>query len=381
MIDIIPAPVAAFWQAWGDLIITVAGACLVVIFVAVIRYAVKAARSTSRSRLVAGYVFTASLFWMAEGQFELMTRDSGFDVPWYVALLACGIFEGFLAQAYYQAEEYRRDYGTPGPAGPRMWAIGLAGATVAASAAATGTEFLFRMSVPTFAVWGIWTVLRAPRADDPPEVIARRREEERRRRGTWNITPRRVAVFLRVMRPDSLSETDAERERRVRRMAALGTQIAASRPADWEWAHARRVRALARLARQADDDQIRDAAIRVLRARRASDVIAHGRPLDPPPTWTTVPWDPATGVRRLDSDAMTTLAQTITNGHRDAPPRRTPPRRTPAPRMAARRTTDDAVRQAAAAVRAGGVSQRQAARDAGITEAKLRRHLRREREN
>jgi hypothetical protein len=386
-LDAVRAGITSFWETWGDLIISVVGLLLIAAFALVIRYALRHARSTPRSRLIAGYVFALSLFWMGEGQFEVMTRpESGFEVPWGVALFACGIFEGFLAQAYYQAEEYRREYGHPGPAGPRMWFIGLAGAAVAASAAASVTEYLFRLVVPVMAVWGIWTILRAPRADDSAAVKARRQEQEDRRRATWAWTPRSILVAVGAMRPEAISTTAAEEERQVRKLAALGDLIAAAPASNWHWLRDRRERKLRKLTRTATAGQLAEAAARVARARRAADIIAHGEPIEPEPE--LVPWtgQPRTPDPRTMARVAQALQDVARNGSRtpaqdaqDAPRKRvaqSAPRRPRTPRTGAQsgRADDRAERvaMAVARVRIGGAHIRAAAREFDVPESTVR---------
>lgn len=167
-----------------------------------------------------------------------------------IAVFAFLVFEAMLLNAGYEAEQHRRRHGTPGPHGRYVWVIALTTGTIASLGDPTLVGSVARFVLPLVAAGLWWTTLTAPRKSDTKRMIAAREARAPGRSTVWAVTPRTVLVAAGLMRPgDDLSMSQAERERRIRRMVVLADRVH-SAPAGGR-AHRRAAARLRRLARPA----------------------------------------------------------------------------------------------------------------------------------
>jgi hypothetical protein len=170
-----------------------------------------------------------------------------------------------LLNAGYEAEQHRRRYGTPGPHGRYVWVIALTTGTIASLGDPTLVGSVARFVLPLVAAGLWWTTLIAPRKGDTKQMIAARQARARGRSAVWAVTPRTVLVAAGLMRPgDDLSVSEAERERRIRRMVVLADRVH-SAPAGGR-VNRRASARLRRLARLATAEDVAEVRARVARA-------------------------------------------------------------------------------------------------------------------
>lgn len=259
-VDRIAAQVNDLWEGYGDLVLVV-GAALVVVATFVV--VVQVLRKVPVNRLIALVAVGPTLVWTSHGVWNVTVNALGMSPQ--IAVFAFLVFEAMLLNAGYEAEQHRRRYGTPGPHGRYVWVIALTTGTVASLGDPTMVGSVARFVLPLVAAGLWWTTLTAPRLTDTAEMTAAREARARGRSTTWAVTPRTVLVAAGIMRPgDDLSMSEAERERRIRRMVVLADRVH-STPADGR-THRRAARRLRRLARLATAEDVAEVRARVARA-------------------------------------------------------------------------------------------------------------------
>lgn len=259
-VDRIAAQVNDLWDAYGDLVLVV-GAALVVAATFVV--VVQALRKVPVNRLIALVAVGPTLVWTSHGVWNVTVNALGMSPQ--IAVFAFLVFEAMLVNAGYEAEQHRRRYGTPGPHGRYVWVIAVTTGSIASLGDPTLVGSVARFVLPLVAAGLWWTTLTAPRPTDTAEMIAAREARARGRSTTWAVTPRTVLVAAGIMRPgDDLSMSEAERERRIRRMVVLADRVH-SAPADGR-VHRRASARLRRLARLATAEDVAEVRTRVARA-------------------------------------------------------------------------------------------------------------------
>jgi hypothetical protein len=173
--------------------------------------------------------------------------------------------------------------------------IALTTGTIASLGDPTLVGSVARFALPLVAAGLWWTTLTAPRPTDTQQMTAAREGRARSQSTTWAITPRTVLVAARIMRAgDEQSMSEAERERRVRRMVVLADRVH-SASADGR-VHRRASTRLRRIARLASAEDVAEVRARV---QRAVSVVAEVVPVAQP----TGGRLPQPGTRRDTADA------------------------------------------------------------------------------
>lgn len=284
-LDRIVSQVNDLWDAYGDLVLVGVAALVVMAACYVI---VRVVRRVPVNRLIALVAVVPTLVWTSHGVWNVTVNALGMSPA--IAAFAFLVFEAMLLNAGYEAEQHRRRYGTPGPHARYVWVIALTTGSIASLGDPTLVGSVARFVLPLVAAGLWWTTLTAPRPTDTPKMIAARERRNRGRSTTWAITPRTVLVAARIMRPgDEQSMTEAERERRIRRMVVLADRVH-SAPADGR-VHQRSSARLRRLARLASAEDMMEVRARVM---RAVSVVAEVVPIAQP----TGNRLPQTGTRR-----------------------------------------------------------------------------------
>ncbi|MGH3736176.1 MAG: hypothetical protein ACRDT6_11235 [Micromonosporaceae bacterium] len=248
------------WDAYGGLVLAVVA---VLVVVAACYVVVRVVRRVPVNRLIALVAVVPTLVWTSHGVWNVTVNALGMSPG--IAVFAFLVFEAMLVNAGYEAEAHRRRFGTPGPHGRYVWVIALTTGTVASLGDPTLVGSVARFVLPLVAAGLWWTTLTAPRPSDTPEMIAARERRARGRSTVWAITPRTVLVAAGLMRPgDEQSMSEAERERRIRRMVVLADRVH-SAPAGGR-AHRRASARLRRLARLATAEDVAEARARMARA-------------------------------------------------------------------------------------------------------------------
>jgi hypothetical protein len=259
-LDRIVSQVNSLWDAYGDLLlvgvaaVVVAAACYVI---------VRVVRRVPVNRLIALVAVGPTLVWTSHGVWNVTVNALGMAPG--IAVFAFLVFEAMLVNAGYEAEQHRRRYGTPGPHGRYVWVIALTTGTIASLGDPTLVGSVARFVLPLVAAGLWWTTLTAPRESDTKRMIAARQARARGRSAVWAVTPRTVLVAAGLMRPgDDMSMSEAERERRIRRMVVLADRVH-SAPADGR-VNRRASARLRRLARLATAEDVAEVRARVARA-------------------------------------------------------------------------------------------------------------------
>lgn len=254
------APVNSFWDAYGGPVLVGLG---VVVAAAACYVILRVIRRTPVNRLIALVAVGPTLVWTSHGVWNVTVNALGMSPM--IAAFAFLVFEAMLLNAGYEAEQHRRRYGTPGPHGRYVWVIALTTGSIASLGDPTLVGSVARFGVPLVAAGLWWTTLSAPRETDTRKMIEARERRARGRSTTWAITPRSLLVAAGIMRPgDEQSMSQAERERRIRRMVVLADRVHGS--VDGGWMHRRASARLRRLARLASAEDVEEVRARVARA-------------------------------------------------------------------------------------------------------------------
>jgi hypothetical protein len=272
------APVNSFWDAYGGPVtlglaaLVVAAACYVI---------VRVIRRVPVNRLIALVAVGPTLVWTSHGVWNVTVNAMGMNPM--IAAFAFLVFEAMLLNAGYEAERHRRHYGTPGPHGRYVWVIALTTGSIASLGDPTLVGSVARLGVPLVAAGLWWTTLTAPRETDTRKMIEARGRRARGRSTTWAITPRSLLVAAGIMRPgDEQSMSQAERERRIRRMVVLADRVHGA--GDGGWVHRRASARLRRLARLATAEDVAEVRARVARAVSVvAEVVPAAQPVDTDP--------------------------------------------------------------------------------------------------
>lgn len=298
-----------FWAAYATPIVTGTGAAAALLLAFLLW---RFFRTRNRSKVVSTIAAVVVMAWTSEGLLSVGLRK--FELPVGFAVATFFVFEAMMLAAGLKAEENRKTKGTPGAAGVYVFLLAALHGAVASFGAHIAGEVVLRLALPISAVGLWWILLTAERDDDKPEWKAQRAAERERkaadREATWTITPRTVLVRLGLMKPGTITVTEAQRQHRVSRMTALGCVIYAGptwSPHVW-WA----TRRLQRLVRSADKSMIEESRRRVRRSTRAVELIVPGR-ADTPATGAATPLgDTPTTPQHPDSDTGTdTPAATV----------------------------------------------------------------------
>jgi hypothetical protein len=241
---------------------------------------VRVVRRVPVNRLVALVAVVPTLVWTSHGVWNVTVHAMGMSPV--IAAFAFLVFEAMLLNAGYEAEQHRRRYGTPGPHARYVWVIAFTTGTIASLGDPTLVGSVARFVLPLVAAGLWWTTLTAPRVADTPEMVAARERRARGRSTTWAITPRTVLVAAGIMRPgDEQSMSEAERERRIRRMVVLADRLHGA-TADGR-IHRRSSTRLRRLARLATAEDVAEVRARVARAVSVvADVVPATQPMGKP---------------------------------------------------------------------------------------------------
>lgn len=283
----IAAQINELWSRYGGWIITGAAAVTVALVLAAVFVLW---RSQHRARLLSGLTALVVLAWTSEGLWEVARHT--LDLPAAFAAMTFFVFEAMMLSSAMQAEQHRARYGTPGPAGRYVWVLAATTATVVGLNATTLVEAVLRVALPLAAAGLWWVGMRAPRDSDTDAIRAEREREAQRRAATWAVTPRTILVAIGLMRPGEETVTDAERERRIRRMVAAADRVHASPDT---WLAQRAATRLRRLARLASAEDIAEVRQRVARAAGVVDLVvpvtgatrpSGTSPADRAPRWT-----------------------------------------------------------------------------------------------
>lgn len=299
-LDRIVAQVNSVWDAYGGLVLLGLGVLIVAAACYVI---VRLVRRVPVNRLIALVAVGPTLVWTSHGVWNVTVNALGMSPM--IAAFAFLVFEAMLLNAGYEAEQHRRRYGTPGPHGRYVWVIALTTGSIASLGDPTLVGSVARLGVPLVAAGLWWTTLTAPRETDTRKMTEARERRARDRSTTWAITPRSLLVAVGIMRPgDEQSMSEAERERRIRRMVVLAAHVHSAVPGGWghRWASARLGR-LARLASAEDVAEVRD------RVARAVSVVAEVLPVAQP-----AGTDPAEQVSTPPADGDDNAEDAVTTG-------------------------------------------------------------------
>jgi hypothetical protein len=277
-LDRLIAPLNSLWEAYGGLVLLGLG----VVVVAAAGYVIaRVIRRLPVNRLIALVAVGPTLVWTSHGVWNVTVHAMGMSPV--IAAFAFLVFEAMLLNAGYEAEQHRRRYGTPGPHARYVWVIALTTGTIASLGDPTMVGSVARFVLPLVAAGLWWTTLTAPRESDTPGMIEARERRNRGRSTSWAITPRTVLVAAGIMRPgDEQSMSEAERERRIRRMVVLADRLH-SAPVDGR-VHRRasaRLRRLARLATAEDVAEVRDRVARAVSV--VTEVVPAAQPTDSQP--------------------------------------------------------------------------------------------------
>lgn len=256
----------SLWQDYAAVSLLVGGLLGVVLLLG---GAVWAKRSRRPLRPIALAVsMNLALLLNAEGMWVIATEQ--LHLPRVFAVLVFAVFEiCFLTSTSLAAEQYRRTtvyrpdgtIETPGHPGPMLWIAALIAAVsgiIVASNAATGTEKLLRLAVPTviFLMW--WAALTAA--------------GQRVRRGRFAYSPRRLAERWGALIPDDDPDlTRMAAERQVRRMVTSYRRLATGSAFAWWW----RSR-LERDARSVTNPVVEDVAEQLIRIDRVMRMLTPG---------------------------------------------------------------------------------------------------------
>lgn len=256
-LDRIAGTLNSLWDTYGYVLILAVGATGVLLCVYGIRRVI---RAQQRARIISALTAVIVLAWTSEGLWEVAYIKLA--LPLGFAVVTFFVFEAMMLSSAVRAEEHRRQYGTPGAHGAYVWVLASATATVVTLNAASVVEGVLRFLLPLLAAGLWWVDITAPRQSDTPEVKSKRRELERQRQATWAVTPRDLLVWAKLMRPGEQTTTEAERERRIRRMVVCADRVYTA-PGSWAARRAeRRLRRLARLAQASDVAEVRERATR-----------------------------------------------------------------------------------------------------------------------
>lgn len=259
-LDRIAAQVNSVWDSYGGLVLLALGVLVVAATCYVI---VRVIRRVPVNRLIALAAVGPTLVWTSHGVWNVTVNALGMSPM--IAVFAFLVFEAMLLNAAYEAEQHRRRYGIPGPHGRYVWVIATATGSIASLGDPTLVGSVARFVLPLVAAGLWWTTLTAPRQTDTRKMIEARERRARGRSTTWALTPRSVLVAVGIMRPgDEQSMSEAERERRIRRMVVLADWVHDA-PAGGR-VHRRASARLRRLARLASAEDVAEVGARVARA-------------------------------------------------------------------------------------------------------------------
>lgn len=259
-LDRIAEQVNIMWDAYGGLILLVLGALLAAVGCYTI---VRVIRRVPTNRLIALAAVVPTLVWTSHGVWNVTVNALGMSPA--IAVFAFLVFEAMLLNAGYEAEQHRRRYGTPGPHGRYVWVIATTTGAIASLGDPTLVGSIARLALPLVAAGLWWITLTAPRETDTRKMLETRQRRARARSTTWAITPRTILVAAGIMRPgDEQSTSQAERERRIRRMVVLADRMHGT-PVDRQ-THRRASARLRRLARLASAEDVAEVRARVTRA-------------------------------------------------------------------------------------------------------------------
>lgn len=220
-LDRIAAQVNSVWDSYGGLVLLALGVLVVAATCYVI---VRVIRRVPVNRLIALAAVGPTLVWTSHGVWNVTVNALGMSPM--IAVFAFLVFEAMLLNAAYEAEQHRRRYGIPGPHGRYVWVIATATGSIASLGDPTLVGSVARFVLPLVAAGLWWTTLTAPRQTDTRKMIEARERRARGRSTTWALTPRSVLVAVGIMRPgDEQSMSEAERERRIRRMVVLADWV------------------------------------------------------------------------------------------------------------------------------------------------------------
>lgn len=274
--DRIVSQVNNLWDAYGDLVL-VGVAALVVLAAFYVGVRVRRRlRRVPANRLIALVAVGPTLVWTSHGVWNVTVNALGMSPA--IAAFAFLVFEAMLLNAGYEAEQHRRRYGTPGPHARYVWVIALTTGSIASLGDPTLVGSVARFVLPLVAAGLWWTTLTAPRKSDTKTMVAAREARARGRSTTWAVTPRTVLVAAGIMRAgDEQSMSEAERERRIRRMVVLADRVHSAHP-DGR-VHRRASTRLRRLARLATAEDMAEVRARVQRAVSAvTEVVPAAQP-------------------------------------------------------------------------------------------------------
>lgn len=268
----IAAGINDFWSHWGAPVILVVGiTALGLIGFAAVRFA----RTRDRSKVVSTITAAVVMAWTSEGLLEVALRQMRLPLPF--ALMTFFVFEAMMLSAAMRAEEHRAAKGVPGPAGRYVFLLAVCSGIISAFGADTPGVIILRVILPPLAVGLWWIGLTAERSSDTEAMRAERARLAAEREATWVWTPRTLLVQLGLMKPGTITVTQAQREHRTRRMVILADRAACTTG----WPRDRAVRRLRKLTREADDAMVTEVAARASRARRAEELmVAAGDSLD-----------------------------------------------------------------------------------------------------
>lgn len=336
----IAAQINELWSRYGGWIITGVAAVTVALVLAAV---LVLWRSRHRARLLSGLTALVVLAWTSEGLWEVARHTLG--LPAAFAAMTFFVFEAMMLSSAMQAEQHRARYGTPGPAGRYVWVLAAITATVVGLNAASAVEAVLRVALPLAAAGLWWVGMLAPRDSDTEGIRAERERAAQRRAATWAVTPRTILVAIGLMRPGEETVTDAERERRIRRMVAAADRVHAS-PDTW-LAHraATRLRRLARLANAEDIAEVRQrvgraaGVVQLVVPTTGTPKLNKGRSADRTPRWTRppspTPGHEAVSTRAGDDRAASTPGERVPPGQASVPGQADPGDGYPGTRVAA----------------------------------------------
>jgi hypothetical protein len=259
-LDRITTQVNAIWDVYGSLILVAIGG---LVLAAVCYLVVQVVRRLPANRLIALIAVGPTLVWTSHGVWNVTVHAMGMSPA--IAGFAFLVFEAMLLNAGYEAEQHRRRYGIPGPHARYVWVIALTAGSIASLGDPTMVGSVARFVLPLVAAGLWWTTLTAPRPTDTAEMIAARERRARGRSTTWAITPRTALVAAGIMRAgEEQSMSQAERERRIRRMVVLADRLHST--SGHGRAYRRVSSRLRRLARLATAEDVAEVRARVVRA-------------------------------------------------------------------------------------------------------------------